>query len=74
MFLFGLIFYLILHVEHEADLKQRSAEVQQRHVETQELLKEYKNRQDEINAIAHAKIGTDEFRELMYRLNQRDAQ
>lgn len=74
MFLFYFIFYYFCHLKHEMDLKQWSAEAQQRHMETLEREREHKQKWDEIYSIAHAKIGTDEFRELMYRLNERDAQ
>ena len=74
MFLFGFIFYYFFHLAHKMDLEQWSAEVQQRHMETLDREREHKQKWDEINAIAHAKIGTDEYRELMRRLNERDAQ
>lgn len=74
MFLFGFIFYHFCYQAHKADLEQRSAEVQQRYMETQERVRQHENTWNEINAMAHAKIGSDEFRELMYRLNERDEQ
>lgn len=73
MFLLDFIFYYFCHLAHKMDLEQRSVEVQQRHMETKELVRQHGNTWNEINAIAHTKIGTDEFRELMYRLNERDA-
>lgn len=73
MFLFGFIFYYFCNLAHKADLERWSAEAQQRHMETLERERTHENKWNEINAIAHAKIGTDEFRELMHRLNERDA-
>jgi len=72
MFLFGFIYYFFVSQAHKADLEQRSAEVQQRHMETQELVRQHEITYNEIYSIANAKVGSDEFRELMYRLNERD--
>lgn len=74
MFLFGFIFCYFCNLAHKMDLERWSAETQARHMETLEREREHENTWNEINAIAHAKIGSDEFRELMYRLNERDAQ
>lgn len=74
MFLFGFIYYYFLREAHKADLQQRSAEVRIRHMETQELVRQHETTYNEIYAIANAKVGSDEFRELMYRLNERDSQ
>lgn len=74
MLLFGFISYYFCHLAHKMDLERWSAEAQARHTETLERESEHEKKWSEINAIAHAKIGSDEFRELMYRLNERDAQ
>lgn len=51
--------------------KRLSAGVQARHLETVKRMEANQKKWDEINAIAHAKIGTPEFRRLMMQLNER---
>lgn len=60
-----------VRMEQVAEKKRISAEVEARHRETVKRMEAYQKRSDEINAIAHAKIGSPEFRQLMEQLNQR---
>ena len=60
-----------VRMEQVAEEKRILDEVEVRHRETVKRMEAYQKRSDEINAIANAKIGTPEFRQLMMQLNER---
>lgn len=69
---FTSLLFALVKAEIAEDEKKLLAEVEARHLETVKRMKAYEKQRDEINAIAHAKIGTPEFRRLMMQLNERD--
>lgn len=68
---FTLLLFALVKAEIAEDEKRLSAEVEARRLEAARRMKAYEQQRDEINAIAHAKIGTPEFRRLMMQLNER---
>ena len=69
--IFTTLFFAAVHNEIAKEEKRLSAEGEARHRETVKRMKADQKKWDEINAIAHAKIGTPEFRRLMMQLNER---
>ena len=69
--IFTTLLFAVVRMEQAAEDKRLSAEVQARHLETAKRMEADQKKWDEINAIAHAKIGTPEFRQLMMQLNER---
>lgn len=70
--IFTSLLFAAVHNEIAEEEKRLSAEVEARHRETVKRMEADQKKWDEINAIAHAKIGTPEFRQLMMQLNERD--
>lgn len=69
--IFTTLLFAAVKMELAEEEKKLSAEVEARHLETVRRMKAYERQRDEIDAIAHAKIGTPEFRQLMMQLNER---
>ena len=69
--IFTTLLFAAVKMEQNAEKKRLSAQVEASHLETARRVKAYEQQRDEINAIAHAEIGTPEFRRLMQQLNER---
>lgn len=69
--IFTTLLFATAKMELAEEERRLSAEVQARHQETVRREAAHKKQWDEINAIAHAKIGTPEFRQLMMQINER---